>query len=464
MAAEWFYLVVDQQFGPVSAVEIRALAAAGTITPDMLIRKGADGRWVCAAKVQGLFQLCGSRPTQAAPLFDVKPTGGATVPLVEQKSPVPPPLPADHIPTADASAKLGEDRSDNRGRMFKPVPYSIIFAWGWTLFIGYVELFGGVHSPQGPVMLRPWNLPILFAGLLVPVLILVGPTFHIIRSEWRKTKSPATLWLIGIIAVVILGQVAQVCRPPDAVSGLGWSAGLSQREEWREAIGRVEDHFDNRVGPKADEAGEVIGTKTRSAGANAPGVLGEVEQLMMETVDLGVKLRSDYLRELRSLGGNPMIDPDRLRNEKGFEERRAILEKAKGVVERYRAKHVSLLQEIRARARALALGLKVDPGSQAKMLLALDEGTKIMRPKLDMMWELEAKCIGEYEKILDLLDARWESWSAVNGRLVFQDKQDAEKYNALVTRIQQYVAEYEKMTEQIREGCKSDFARMKQGL
>jgi len=456
MAAEWFYQVMGQQLGPVSAVELRALANAGTVQPDTLVRKGTDGCWVWAEKVQGVFRPSGSRAAQAVPLSGTKPTGRATVPLAEQKSPVPPPLPASHIPTAGTSGKLGEDRSDNRGRMFKPVPYSIIFAWGWTLFIGYIELFCGLHSP----MLRPCNLPFLFGLLLVPVLILVGPTLHIIISEWRKTKSPAVLWLIGIIAVVILGQVVQLCRPPEAVSGLGWSAGLSQREEWREAIGRVEDHFDNRVGPKADEAGEVIGTKTRSVAANASGVLDQLEQLMMETVDLSVKERNDYLRELKSIGADVMRDASWLRNDKGLRKSRTLVEKGRKVVERYRAKQSSLLATMRSKV----VGLKVDPGLTAEALLAFDRSAKACQPKMDMYWKLESKSLGEFEKILDLLDARWNFWSAVNGQVVFQRKQDTEAYNAILARIQQHAAEEEKLAEQVRQECKSDFSRMKEGL
>ena len=56
MAAEWFLKVGDQVHGPMSAAELRQKAAAGLIGPETPIRKGADGQWVRAEKVQGLFQ------------------------------------------------------------------------------------------------------------------------------------------------------------------------------------------------------------------------------------------------------------------------------------------------------------------------------------------------------------------------------------------------------------------------
>ena len=37
MAAQWYYQIMGQQFGPVSAAELRALASAGTVARDTLI-------------------------------------------------------------------------------------------------------------------------------------------------------------------------------------------------------------------------------------------------------------------------------------------------------------------------------------------------------------------------------------------------------------------------------------------
>ncbi|MDA1018526.1 MAG: DUF4339 domain-containing protein [Planctomycetota bacterium] len=37
--AGWFYSINDQQYGPVSAKELKRLASAGQITPEVLVRK-----------------------------------------------------------------------------------------------------------------------------------------------------------------------------------------------------------------------------------------------------------------------------------------------------------------------------------------------------------------------------------------------------------------------------------------
>lgn len=54
MAAEWYFRVMDTEFGPVSASELVQQAADGKITPETEVRKG-DASWVAASKVAGLF-------------------------------------------------------------------------------------------------------------------------------------------------------------------------------------------------------------------------------------------------------------------------------------------------------------------------------------------------------------------------------------------------------------------------
>ena len=52
---QWFYQIMGETFGPVSPSELRQLAQASTISVDTLVRKGADGDWVRAERVKGLW-------------------------------------------------------------------------------------------------------------------------------------------------------------------------------------------------------------------------------------------------------------------------------------------------------------------------------------------------------------------------------------------------------------------------
>jgi len=87
--AEWFYAQEKQRFGPVSAVELKALAEAGKLRPEDLVwREGMDD-WVPARRVKGLFEAespiapAGSGPSGAAAdasaIPSDVPTGAAVV-------------------------------------------------------------------------------------------------------------------------------------------------------------------------------------------------------------------------------------------------------------------------------------------------------------------------------------------------------------------------------------------------
>ncbi len=55
MGGEWYYKVMGQEAGPVSPSELKDLAESGFLGPDVLVRKGADGDWIPAGQVSGLF-------------------------------------------------------------------------------------------------------------------------------------------------------------------------------------------------------------------------------------------------------------------------------------------------------------------------------------------------------------------------------------------------------------------------
>src|SRR5712691_6240296 len=51
----WYYARNDQQFGPVSATELKQLVDAGRLSPDDLLwREGMDA-WTTAINLRGLF-------------------------------------------------------------------------------------------------------------------------------------------------------------------------------------------------------------------------------------------------------------------------------------------------------------------------------------------------------------------------------------------------------------------------
>jgi len=67
MADELYYQHDGQQYGPITGAELKALAAAGKLLPDDLIRKEGMEKWVPARNVKGLFPAVSVPPGASGP-------------------------------------------------------------------------------------------------------------------------------------------------------------------------------------------------------------------------------------------------------------------------------------------------------------------------------------------------------------------------------------------------------------
>ena len=111
MAAEWFYQVRGRQLGPVVPAELRRLADTGIVTPDALVCRAtatgtADGHWILAERVQGLFRSSNSPSVPTAFRGNPRPT----------PPPPPPKIPAvpSAAPRTVAAANLPAHSPDTR--------------------------------------------------------------------------------------------------------------------------------------------------------------------------------------------------------------------------------------------------------------------------------------------------------------------------------------------------------------
>jgi len=86
MAHEWFVQHGGKAVGPLTPAQLKKLAAERKITPATQIRQGAEGAWVAAARVQGLFAPAAPAvPSSTVPK-------AASSPPAAQKPAAPPPI------------------------------------------------------------------------------------------------------------------------------------------------------------------------------------------------------------------------------------------------------------------------------------------------------------------------------------------------------------------------------------
>jgi len=67
MSNEYFYARGEEQFGPVSGGQLKALATSGDLEPTDLVWKEGMPEWVEARRIKGLFPSAAAAPTRPAP-------------------------------------------------------------------------------------------------------------------------------------------------------------------------------------------------------------------------------------------------------------------------------------------------------------------------------------------------------------------------------------------------------------
>lgn len=424
MASEWFYQADGQHFGPIMSGELRRLAATGIVTPDTLVRKETDGRWVCAEKVQGLFERSGSPPPTAVRHFEDKPTNRAAASSVEQG-------PRDPVSSPPLSPKVQPVPSGSRRWKYA----KRIHVAGWVVYFVLGTGYDTLRYYQRSKALYP---------------------AAIVRYSIQNLVMGA-IWPLGILSRI--DRALYERRNP---STDGWSEASTQQEELKQVFSRQEDYYSNKVRTGSDQSGAVGRRDGQSEkGIESHGVVGEIERLLIEAQNLSTKVENDCRRELETIGWNSTIlNPTRLWNDKNLTRSRDILSKAKDVTQRYRAKQSSLLESLR-----LEIGrLNIDSYLKQEMLQDFDKGVKTAQPMMDRRWDLEEKCVDEFGNILNFLNAKSGSWRAVNGTMSFQSEQDTQKYNALLSSIRRSATEVVQIQKEAAEACRANFARLREGL
>jgi len=214
MAAEWFYQVMGQQFGPVSSAELRALAAAGTVQPDTLVRKGTDGEWVFASRVHGLFEPSGSPPTVAdRPAAKNSTPPGPSPPLSPRVPPVSSPVPVASAESPTHTPPFQQVRPWIR----YGVPIAVLVASIGIL----VAARWSSRSAFGAFGLFHWLIVALVIGLFGYVLYRLGKTLRAGRCApgEEQVRPWIRYWarfLDTYVAALVIGFVVGIVYPPAA--------------------------------------------------------------------------------------------------------------------------------------------------------------------------------------------------------------------------------------------------------
>ena len=187
------------------------------------------------------------------------------------------------------------------------------------------------------------------------------------------------------------------------------------------------------------------------------GEFGEMERFMKTFMNQMASQRNDYLLELDAIGWGKILDPERVKEDKTLIESKMMVQKAKDIVGKYRAKTYALLEN----ARKDIGSLNVSESSRREMANGFDTGMAKSRAQIDALWNLETKTISEFENIVTLLSARRGAWIVQNGQILFASDDDLSTFNSYVASIQDLASKQEAIQKQNVQAVNSNLNKLK---
>lgn len=246
------------------------------------------------------------------------------------------------------------------------------------------------------------------------------------------------LFLIGFLMltgfVMMNSSAVFAAEPDDTDQAIGqlkkdFSTGVYDSNQGR---GRLSKEFSDVFNSRNDAQGlpQKI-DKNIDPQPKAQGEMGEIERYVRFALNNSVKLRNDYLDDLTAVGWDSLLDAKRLEKDTGMAQSKLIIEKARGVIDVYKAKTEQVLID---NLKAIDL-MKISENSKKAVRSGYVQASVERKKKIEELWQLELQIASEVESIIYHLEARRAHWSVQDGQLLFEEQNDLDIYRSYLKSI-----------------------------
>ena len=234
--------------------------------------------------------------------------------------------------------------------------------------------------------------------------------------------------------------------------------GYSQhKQEAKHMLSEIQHKYSEMIESSSDSQGlpkridKAIDTTPQ-----ARGEFCEIERFMKEFINQIASQRNDYLLEIEAIGWYSILDPQRLRVDKGLVESRVTINKAKSIVAKYRHKTDILLHNARKKLESLDMSASL----KQRAISGFDRGMEKAKSQIDSMWTLEEKVIVEFENSINLLSARNDAWLLQENPILFYNDTDLNEFYSYITSIQGLLNQQLQIQKQSVETVNNNFTRL----
>lgn len=258
--------------------------------------------------------------------------------------------------------------------------------------------------------------PMFLAGEYFVYALFIWGAFRVVFLKGRGGEVNSIVFVAIYITLVAGGLVA----------------GQRNKYEAMAAVSSIQQKMSHlaRVAANSTETSNYIESAVMQPSV-ARGEFGELERFMGEFIDRLVLQRKDYLLELEAIGWNSILDTKRIKNDTALSESRAIIQRAKDIVEKYEKNTVALIENTKLRIKALNASEAV----KQNMLVGFEKGMEKSGKKIDEQWRLEKQVIQNFENMFLLLAAS-KAWVIKDGQILFYRDGELARFNSYIQAIQ----------------------------
>ena len=256
----------------------------------------------------------------------------------------------------------------------------------------------------------------VMAGEFLVYALLASAVFYSLFKQRRGAKYFVPAFLCLYLAMLAGGNLgAEKQRKQGKIA---MAATQEEMQKLTKAIEKANNNNDGNV------LSSVVDAKMDTT-QKASGDFGEMEKFMKTFINSALTMKNNYVRELDAIGWGKVLDFQRIKNDAGMAESKAIIEKAKATVSSYIQKTDALFVE----GNASIDKLNLSDGQKQDMRTGFNRGAVKSREQIMANWEWERQIIGEVEGMLNLL-ANKKRWKLDNGQVMFYNQSDLDQFNA----------------------------------
>jgi len=259
-------------------------------------------------------------------------------------------------------------------------------------------------------------------GYNFPIAIFLAGALHL---AFRRTETSSTSWLgfAVVYTALVLGSVISNNR---------------QKVEIRQAATEIQQTLS---AVQAAASAGVPPTLPPPVATTGSSEAAKMSIVFKTAVNRMVALRQEYELELKAVGWEKILEGQRLRADVTLAESRTMLQQAKDIVAKYKAKNSQLFTTIRADIETSDIGYS----SKQSMLAGFDKSSTQGKERDLELWSIEEQVLGQFENVFNLLAAKRGAWQIRDGQVMFHRQADLDLFHSYVTRIQSLVARQEQL-------------------